>query len=279
MGDKTVDSETKAEFAKWLNHFVKYDQRGAFLSDVEEWKRVNFPRMSDSLLVLITYFFETLVPRYIDAQMNSKSYSGQINPGRIGKRKDFWNQLNIAYQDLMVQRVLSSYKRQKLTTVEAFKENLFTEFNETNANKMTANPVSFPGFRQSIEKALNNGITPCGVVTGTGQIKLDDGSTAKVGAVISNVAFQAGAFDMAGAEKLCALLVDCAKQRLPIVCFVSSGGMQTKEGPSSLFSMAIVNDRITNFIAETGLPIVVFGFGDCTGGSQASFVTHPLVHF
>lgn len=279
INDTSVDSDTKLEFAKWLAHFVKYDQRGEFLSDVEEWKRVNFPRMSDSLLVLITYFFETLVPRLIESQMSGKNYNGQINPGRIGKRKDFWNQLNIAYQDLMVQRVLTSYKRQKLTTVKAFQDTLFTEFVETHANKMTANPVSFPGFRQSIEKALNNDITPCGVVTGIGRIKLNDaGDTAKVGAVISNVAFQAGAFDMAGAEKLCALMVDCASQNLPIVCFVSSGGMQTKEGPSSLFSMAIVNDRITNFIADTGMPVVVFGFGDCTGGSQASFVTHPLVH-
>jgi len=276
---KVIDSDTKAEFAKWLSHFVKYDQRGDFLSDVEEWKRVNFPRMSESLLVLITYFFETLVPRFMDAQLSGKSYNGQINPGRIGKRKDFWNQLNIAYQDLMVQRVLSDLKRQKVSTVDAFKTQLFASFEETNANRMTANPVSFPGFRQSIEKALNNKISPCGVVTGIGDLKLDDdGQTAKVGSLISNVAFQAGAFDMAGAEKLCALLVDCADQSLPVVCFVSSGGMQTKEGPSSLFSMAIVNDRITSFIAETGLPVIIFGFGDCTGGSQASFVTHPLVH-
>lgn len=276
---ETVDSETKAEFAKWLNYFVKYDNRGEFLSEVEEWKRVNFPRMSESLLVLITYFFETLVPRFMDSQMSGKDYNGQINPGRIGKRKDFWNQLNIAYQDLRIQRVITDLKRKKLNTVEAFKNTLFEGFEETHANKMTSNPVSFPGFRQSIEKALNNKITPCGVVTGVGELKLDeDGKTEKVGALISNVAFQAGAFDMAGAEKLCKLLQDCADQALPVVCFVSSGGMQTKEGPSSLFSMAIVNDRITAFIAETGLPVIVFGFGDCTGGSQASFVTHPLVH-
>ena len=25
------------------------------------------------------------------------------------------------------------------------------------------------------------------------------------------------------------------------------------------------------------LPVIVFGYGDCTGGAQASFVTHPLV--
>ena len=146
ISDGVVDSDIKSEFAKWLGHFVKYDQRGAFLADVEEWKRVNFPRMSDSLLVLITYFFETLVPRFIESQMQGKSYNGQINPWRIGKRKDFWNQLNIAYQDLLIQRVLTSYKRQKVTTVDAFKEHFFTEFNETHGNKMTANPVSFPGI-------------------------------------------------------------------------------------------------------------------------------------
>lgn len=273
-----VPGNIKSEFANWLSYFVKYDKRGDFLKDVEEWKRVNFPRLSDSLLVLITYFFETLVPRFIESQMQGKSYNGQINPGRIGKRKDFWNQLNIAYQDLLVQRVLTNYKRQKLTTVEAIKEKLFTSFEETNQTVMTDNPVSFPGFRQSIEKALKNEVSPCGVITGIGELKLDNGETTKVGSIISNVAFQAGAFDMAGAIKVCSLLVECANRGLPVVGFVSSGGMQTKEGPNSLFSMAITNDRITHFIAETGLPVVIFGFGDCTGGSQASFVTHPLVH-
>jgi acetyl/propionyl-CoA carboxylase alpha subunit/biotin carboxyl carrier protein len=266
-------------FAKWLTHFARFKARGQFLKGVEEWKRVTFPRMSESLLVLITFFFEELVPAFMDAQLNGKPYNGKIKPGSIGKRKDFWNQLNIAYQDLLVQRVLDANKRQKLTTVDAFKGRFFETFEDTNSELMTANPVAFPGFRQSIEKSLNNGVTPCGVVTGIGRFKLDDeGENPYVGAFISNVSFQAGAFDMAGAEKLCALLLECAQQKLPVVCFVSSGGMQTKEGPSSLFSMAIANDRITRFIEATGLPVIMFGFGDCTGGSQASFVTHPLVH-
>ncbi|NNF15659.1 MAG: ATP-grasp domain-containing protein, partial [Gammaproteobacteria bacterium] len=95
--------------------------------------------------------------------------------------------------------------------------------------------------------------------------------------LISNVDFQAGAFDMASSEKLSRLLNECVRRRLPVICFVSSGGMQTKEGPSALFGMAISNDRITRFVRDNDLPIIVFGFGDCTGGSQASFVTHPLV--
>jgi hypothetical protein len=98
----------------------------------------------------------------------------------------------------------------------------------------------------------------------------------RVGVVVSNVEFQAGSFDMASAEKFCRLLVECAEQHLPVVCFISSGGMQTKEGAGALFSMAAVNDRITRFVRDHDLPVIMFGFGDCTGGAQASFVTHPL---
>lgn len=265
----------EGQFANWLNHFVAFRRRGEFLNEVEEWKRVIFPRLSDSLLVLITFFFESLVPEYLNSQIQGKSYSGEINPVRIGKRKDFWNQLNIAYRDLLVQKTLDTLKRKKLTTAQAFKDKFFSSFEETNAGLMTANPVSFPGFRISIEKALNNNVSPCGVITGIGKLNIE--GSPSVGAVISNVSFQAGAFDMASAEKMCDLMVTCAERNLPLVCFVSSGGMQTKEGANSLFSMAIVNDRITRFVCETGLPVIVFGFGDCTGGSQASFVTHPLV--
>jgi hypothetical protein len=82
---------------------------------------------------------------------------------------------------------------------------------------------------------------------------------------------------MAATEKVCRLLVTCARRRLPVIAFISSGGMQTKEGAGALFPMAVLNDRFTRFVRETGLPVIAFGFGDCTGGAQASFVTHPLV--
>jgi|MEHZ01.5.fsa_nt_MEHZ011457229.1_10 acetyl/propionyl-CoA carboxylase alpha subunit/acetyl-CoA carboxylase beta subunit len=274
--DNAASAEIKSgQFARWLNSFVSYRRRGDFLKEVEEWKRVIFPRLSDALLVLITFFFEELVPEYLNSQIQGKTYQGEINPVRIGKRKDFWNQLNIAYRDLLVQKILDTLKRKKVTTAQAFKDKFFSNFEETNADLMTANPVSFPGFRISIEKALNNKVTPCGVITGVGNLNIE--GAPRVATVISNVSFQAGAFDMASAEKMCNLMVTCAQQNLPLVCFVSSGGMQTKEGANALFSMAIVNDRITRFVCETGLPVIVFGFGDCTGGSQASFVTHPLV--
>ena len=55
-----------------------------------------------------------------------------------------------------------------------------------------------------------------------------------------------------------------------MVAFISSGGMQTKEGAGALFSMAAVNDRITRFVRDHDLPFIVFGYGDCTGGAGAS---------
>lgn len=265
------------QFSKWLLYFIHHNKCGAYLNSLEEWKKLAFPRLSDTLFVIITFFFERILPEYFQSEIKLKHYEGKINPKSIGPKKDFWNRISIAYNDLLIQEVLNDEKKQRKTTVQAFINTFFSDFDyHKDNNLMTANPVEFPGFRLAIEQALSKGITPCGVVTGIGRFKSDK-IRHRVGVVISNLDFQAGAFDMASAEKFCKLLVDCAIRRLPVVCFISSGGMQTKEGAGALFSMAIINDRITRFVRDNDLPIIVFGFGDCTGGAQASFVTHPCV--
>lgn len=272
--NKISSDNHKQEFADWFKYFIASNQRGAFLKQVEEWKKHSFPRLSDTLFVIITFFFEKLLAEYYTSE--GSDYNGRIIPYSIGRKKDFWNRLTIAYFDLLIQDVLDDVKKQKATSSKAFVDRFFNDFEEINDHLMTSDPVQFPGFRGSIEQALSNKITPCGVITGFGTIKIGDESR-RVGTLISNLDFQAGAFDMASAEKFCKLLVECARHNYPVICFVSSGGMQTKEGASALFSMSVVNDRITRFVRDNDLPIVVFGFGDCTGGAQASFVTHPLV--
>ena len=267
--------QERESFNHWLSYFIKSSARVDFLKSVEEWKKLAFPRLSDTLFVVITFIFEKLLAEYHEAEQEGKNYNGRINPVSIGRRKDFWNRLTMGYHDLLIQQVLDDTKRQKKTSPDAIIERFFADFEETNASLMSADPVAFPGFRSSVEGALKKGEKPCGVITGIGTIKIGERQQ-RVGALVSNLNFQAGAFDMASAEKFCKLMVECARQQLPIVCFVSSGGMQTKEGAAALFSMAIVNDRITRFIRDNDLPIVIFGFGDCTGGAQASFVTHPL---
>lgn len=264
------------QFNDWLKYFTGHSNSGALLSTVEEWKSIGYPQLSDTLFVIITFFFEQLLSEYYRTTEDSSRYKGVISPARIGRRKDFWNRLTMAYHDLLIQQVLKTEKKKGKTTAEAFLGRYIENFSELNGNIISANPVDFPGFRFSIEEALDKGVIPCGVITGVGDFKLN-GEKRRVGLLISNVIFQAGSFDMASAEKFCKLLVECAAQKLPVVCFVSSGGMQTKEGAAALFSMAVVNDRITRFVRDMELPIIMFGFGDCTGGAQASFVTHPLV--
>ena len=267
----------RTQFFDWYKRMSKAPRSNRFLRDVEEWKKNASAHVSDTLFVVVTFLFEKLLGAYLQAEWDQKRYGGRIAPRNIGRRKDFWNRLIQAYRDLRIREVLQRHKRAGNTGFGAFVDAFFDDFEQHDGDLISSDPHRFPGLRLSIERALQKGEPPCGVITGIGRFK-NGGDGLMVGAVISNTAFKAGAFDMASAEKFCKLLVACAERDLPVVCFISSGGMQTMEGAGALFSMAAVNDRITRFVRGFDLPVIAFGFGDCTGGAQASFVTHPLVH-
>lgn len=273
---ETAVAQLRGVLFDWLERLDDHARPAEFLKSVEEWKKASFPHLSDTLLVVVTVLFDRLFPSYAASVRANRKYDGRINPRNIGRRKDFWNRLTIAYHDLLIQNVLAAEKRGRNTTTDAFIGEFFDRFQELYGDLISSDPVQFPGFRISIQQALDAGRSASGIVTGIGDFRGKDGPV-QCGVVVSNVDFQAGAFDMASAEKFCHLLVVCAQRRLPVICFISSGGMQTKEGAGALFSMAAVNDRITRFVRDIDLPVIVFGFGDCTGGAQASFVTHPLV--
>ena len=266
----------RQQFFQWYRRMGRLPKGAEFFRAVEEWKRTSFPYLADALFVVVTYLFQTLLGSLVQSKREKKSYNGRIAPRNIGRRKDFWYRLNMAYRDLLMQKVLNTYKREHRFTYRDILAEFFTGWEERFGDLISSDPCGFPGFRHSIEDALNKGLPPCGIVTGMARFKDSNGGL-PCGVVLSNVAFQAGAFDMASGEKFCKLLVECAIEHVPVVCFVCSGGMQTKEGAGALFSMAAVNDRITRFVRDHDLPVIVFGYGDCTGGAQASFVTHPLV--
>jgi acetyl/propionyl-CoA carboxylase alpha subunit/acetyl-CoA carboxylase beta subunit len=275
--DAVAPAVLEDKFYGWINVYLQHPKKKEFIHPVQEWKKIQYPRISEPLFAIVNFLFEKLLPEYCEAESEGRKYDGRIKLRDIGM-KDFWNRLTSAYNDLLIQDVLNQDKRAKTCRFEPIIAEFFTDFHELDSDLMTADPAKFPGFRISIEKALDNGVKPCGVITGLAKLKKEKGHPAtKVGVLVSNLDFQAGAFDMASAEKFCNLLLQCARRKLPVVAFVSSGGMQTKEGAGALFSMAIVNDRITRFVRDNELPIICFGFGDCTGGAQASFVTHPLV--
>ena len=264
----------EARFDQWIRRLVADRRRGTWLQGVAHWKSAAFPTVSEPLFGLITFMFDHLLPSYYDAERGGR-YDGRIRPRNIGI-KDFWNRLDRAYKDLLIQEVLREIKRREAVSPARILDTFFTDPEELDRTMMTADPVSFPGFRISIEQALAADVTPCGTVTALACVEVS-GRRQRVGVLVSNLEFQAGSFDMASGVKFCRLLLRCAEERLPVIGFVSSGGMQTKEGAGALFSMSIVNDRITRFIRDNELPVLMFGFGDCTGGAQASLVTHPLV--
>ena len=270
------ETDIKNQFANWIELLANHSRCAAFLKSAEEWIRVVHKDKSDTLFVIVSFFFEKILPEYYVSQSSGKRFEGRVEPVRIGRRKDFWNRLTIAYRDLLFHELLTKEKRSGRTSYTALVEKFVSNFEELNSTLMSANPVAFPTFRPSIEAALKKGVHPSGLVTGIGDVTTEQGCY-RVGLVMSNVAFQAGSIDNSDCVRFCKLLVECAVQRLPVVCFISSGGMQTKEGAAALFTMAVVNDRITRFVRDNDLPIIMFGFGDCTGGAQASFVTHPLV--
>ena len=275
MGADEPISAAREQLFDWHQRIMKMPKGVEFFRTVEEWKKLSFAHLADALFVVVTHVFGVLTPSLIAAERDGKTYQGKIAPRNIGRRKDFWNRLDMAYNDLQMQDVLRLIRKDHQFTYNDIIEQFFDDWEPCFDDLLSSDPCSFPGFRVSIESALNKGLPPCGVVTGFANVKAMQNT--KVGVVMSNVQFQAGAFDMASAEKVIRLLLECAEQHLPVVCFISSGGMQTKEGAGALFSMAAVNDRITRFVRDHDLPMIVFGYGDCTGGAQASFVTHPLV--
>ena len=271
-----ISNQQQSEFFLWLEALISRRDFENLMRQVSEWKRMAFPRLSEPLFGILTHYFTHLLPNFYQALRGEKRFEGKINPRNIGI-KDFWNRLNQAYRDLLIQNLLAAQKSKHPITPKMVIEEIFTDFDPLDEDLMTADPVRFPGFRQSIERALASNVLPVGVITGFADFEHGEFKS-RVGLVISNTQFQAGAFDMASGEKVCKLMVECAVNKLPIIFFISSGGMQTKEGAGALFSMAVLNNRITRFVKDFDLPIICFGFRDCTGGAQASFVTHRLVH-
>ena len=75
-------------------------------------RKLSFAHLADALFVIVTYFFGTLLNSYVVAERDGKNYQGRITPRNIGRRKDFWNRLDMAYNDLQMQGVLRKVKAQ-----------------------------------------------------------------------------------------------------------------------------------------------------------------------
>ncbi|WP_344800901.1 biotin carboxylase N-terminal domain-containing protein [Litoribacillus peritrichatus] len=288
-----VDRERSQRFLHWLNYLQEQKVVLPEITRINEWKQRQHPRTEQSLLVVAGYFVSTLLVRLYQLQIRGIPFDGAFQPTVIGRQKNFWHRVSQASRNIRVQQVLNETKKQRLVTSEQWTALLFSHWQSFDQQLTSSNGKQFPGFSGRIEQAVAEAISPCGLITGVGTLSerilpalnteaeperdaVQTAEPVRVAAFISNVAFQAGAFDMAAAEKLCRLLKRAEQHNLPVIGLVSSGGMQTKEGGSALFSMAVVNEAISQFV-DAGGQLLMIGFGDCTGGAQASLMTHPDV--
>ena len=130
--------------------------------------------MSPPLFGVVRYYFSGLLPSLYAAQQNKGRFQGKITPRNIGI-KDFWNRLDQSYKDLLIQNLLREYKRSVISPKKII-EHFFKDFKELYSDRITSNPVKFPGFRDAIEDALENGVVPCGVITGFGTFTGEENS-------------------------------------------------------------------------------------------------------
>ncbi|RMD77200.1 MAG: carbamoyl-phosphate synthase large subunit, partial [Lentisphaerae bacterium] len=220
-----------ADFNNWLKRITSLPRKERFYKEIERWKPLVFPRIPEPLFAIITYIFNDIMPNYLRAKArnNPRLFSGRFNIKNIGI-KDFWNRLEIAYHDLLIHDTLVKTKKKVASDPVPIHQKIldayFEDFQELYGNLVSADPVKFPGFRLAIDSAIKKGITPCSAITGLAKFKYAD-QEVQVGLLISNNLFQAGAWDMAATEKFCKLMLECAQRKLPLVCFISSGGMNT----------------------------------------------------
>ena len=178
------------------------------------------------------------MPDYYSSLESWEKFEGRIEPMRIGRRKDFWNRLTLAYRDLLFNEMLNLENRSKKMSAETIIKKFVQNFEEMNETLMSSNPCSFPTFRPSIESALKSGVKPYGLITGIGDFVTENGCY-KVGLVLSNVAFQAGSIDNS----------DCARFFLQFASRMCSSQIAgyllyllwwhaDKEGAAALFTMA-----------------------------------------
>ncbi|MDP6507189.1 MAG: hypothetical protein QF886_26415, partial [Planctomycetota bacterium] len=149
MEKDALERELGTHFKAWISRFTDYSHHEDALKAIETWKQSAFPRISETLFAIVTFFFAELLPRFHDAQAEGKAYDGRIQPRNIGI-KDFWNRLSIAYRDLLIQDMLRREKKQNPITPDVILKRFFTNFKELNGHLMTTDPTHFPGFRLSI---------------------------------------------------------------------------------------------------------------------------------
>ncbi|MDY3281151.1 MAG: acetyl-CoA carboxylase, carboxyltransferase subunit beta [Dysosmobacter sp.] len=140
-------------------------------------------------------------------------------------------------------------------------------FRELNENLSAMDPLSFPGYREKLEKARQKTGLNEAAVTATGAI---GGCKCVVGVLDSR--FFMGSMSAAVGEKITRAIEFAGKNKLPLILFSASGGARMQEGIYSLMQMAKTSAALAR-LDEKGVLYISVLTDPTTGGVTASFAS------
>lgn len=139
------------------------------------------------------------------------------------------------------------------------------DFQEFDADLVSRDPLSFPGYGDKLLKTQTQTGLSDGVITGSGKI---EGQPTMIG--VMDPAFFMGSMGTTIGEKLARLFEKATSERLPVILYTASGGARMQEGIFSLMQMAKVSAAVAKH-SEAGLLYITVLTDPTTGGVTASF--------
>ena len=140
-------------------------------------------------------------------------------------------------------------------------------FVETYADLTPVDPLSFPGYRDKVERDTEKTGAKDSFVTGTGEVQ---GRKIVIGA--AEFAFMGGSMGSVNGEKVVRAMELGIEKNLPVVLFTASGGARMQEGILSLMQMAKTSAAVAK-MNEAGIPFIVIFTDPTMAGVHASYAS------
>lgn len=138
-------------------------------------------------------------------------------------------------------------------------------FKPLGENIKTANPLSFNGYEDKVNKCKTATESSEAVITGTAYV-----NGIKVAAAVMDSYFMMGSMGSVVGERITSLIEYATDERLPLIIFTTSGGARMQEGIFSLMQMAKISAAIGRH-DDAGLLYITILTNPTTGGVTASF--------
>ena len=153
----------------------------------------------------------------------------------------------------------------RIRAVEYCNVILDENWEETELDLRSADPLGFPEYPQRLKKALTNAGEADALVSATGTIE-----TMPVNLCVMDFAFMGGSMGSVVGEKIARAGQRSLEKKQPLIIASASGGARMQEGVLSLMQMAKASAVLAQ-LAERRVPYISLLTNPTTGGVSASY--------